>query len=406
MSAHAGLARPARVATVMTAAVWLLAIGAPVLLAVVISRAPIEGDDAWAIPTYTAVVATWSVVGALIATRQPRNRIGWLILGVGLATTISLLGQSWALLSLASFGGTLPGTTLGAWLAWLFLSALAVALLFVPLLFPDGAPPSARWRPVMFLATGAIVTQALGTVLLPGPIEDLGGFQNPTGVPALASGAVVMIDVGGLLLLLCLPFSVLAPITRFRRGSAIERHQLKWFGSASGLAALGLAGATTLPQPLGVLCWMAMSVAVGLVPVAIAVAILRYRLFDIDRLISRTVAYAIVTVVLALTFVATNVALQAVLAGLTGSSTLVTAAATLVVAALFQPLRRRVQRAVDRRFDRARVDGELVAERLAAAIRDQVDLERLRGAVVGAVDDAVAPAGSAVWLRAMSGRHT
>ena len=398
--------RTRSIPTLMRAGVWSLAIGAPVLLAVVISRAPIVGDDAWAIPTYTAVVTTWSVVGALIATRQPRNRIGWLILGVGLATTISLLGQSWALLSLASFGGTLPGTTLGAWLTWLFLSALAVALLFVPLLFPDGAPPSPRWRPVLFLATGAIVIQALGTVMMPGPIGDLEGFQNPTGIPGLASIALGMIDVGGLLLLLCLPFSVLAPIRRFRRGSAIERQQLKWFGSVSGLAGLGLLGATTLPQPLGVMSWMAMTVAIGLVPVAIAAAILRYRLFDIDRLISRTVAYAIVTAVLALTFVGTNVALQAVLADLTGSSTLITAAATLMVAALFQPLRRRVQRAVDRRFDRDRVDAELVAERLAGEIRDQVDLDRLRGAIVGAVEDAVAPAGSGVWLRSMSGRRT
>ena len=386
--------------------VWLAAVGAPLLLAVVISTAPIDGPDAWAIPTYTAVVASWCLVGAVIATRQPRHRMGWLILGVGLATTISLLGQSWALLSLRAFGGSLPGTMIGAWLTWLFLSGLAVALLFVPLLFPDGALPSARWRPVMLLAAAAVVTQALGTIVLPGPVSDMGEFLNPTGVPGLADVGQVMIDVGGLALLLCLPFSVLAPIVRFRRGSAVERQQLKWFGSASGLAALGILGATTLPQPLGVLSWMAMTVAIGLVPVAIAVAILRYRLFDIDRLISRTVAYAIVTAVLALTFVVTNVALQAVLADLTGSSTLVTAAATLVVAALFQPLRRQVQRTVDRRFDRARVDAEVVAERLAAEIRDQVDLDRLRGAVVGAVEDAVAPAGSGVWLRSMSGRRT
>jgi hypothetical protein len=389
----------ARAGTGLRSIVWLLAVGAPLLLAVVISQAPTDGQDAWAIPTYTAVVASWCLVGAIIATRQPRNRMGWLILGVGLATTISLLGQAWSLLSLSTFGGTLPATMIGAWLTWLFLSALAVALLFVPLLFPDGAPPSRRWRPVMLLAAGAIGTQALGTIVMPGTVSDLDGFQNPTGVPQLAAVAQVMIDVGGLALLLCLPFSVLAPIVRFRRGSAVERQQLKWFGSASGLAALSLLGATTLPQPLGLMSWMAMTVAIGLVPVAIAVAILRYRLFDIDRLVSRTVAYAIVTVVLALTFVVTNIALQSALADLTGSSTLVTAAATLLVAALFQPLRRRVQRVVDRRFDRARVDAEVVTERLAADIRDQVDLDRLRSVVVAAVDDSVAPAGSALWLR-------
>ena len=225
-------------------------------------------------------------------------------------------------------------------------------------------------------------------------------------MPALASVAQTLIDVGAMAQLLCLPLCVLASIVRFRRGSAVERQQLKWFGSALGLAALGLFGAATVPPPFAVPSWMMMTVALALVPVAIAVAILRYRLFEIDRLVSRTVAYAIMTVVLALTFVVTNVALQAVLADLTGSSTLVTAAATLVVAAMFQPLRRRVQRAVDRRFDRTRVDAEMVAEQLAAEIRDQVDLERLRAAVGGAAAAAVAPAGSGVWLRSMSRRRT
>ena len=276
----------------------------------------------------------------------------------------------------------------------------------MPLLFPDGSPPSPRWRPVVVLAAGAVASQALGTILLPGPVSDLGQFQNPTGVPALASVAQTLIDVGAMAQLLCLPLCVLAAIVRFRRGSTVERQQLKWFGSASGLAALGLFGAATLPPPFAVPSWMMMTVALALVPIAIAVAILRYRLFDIDRFVSRTLAYAIVTAVLALTFVVTNVALQAVLADLTGSSTLITAAATLVVAALFQPLRRRVQHAVDRRFDRTRVDAEVVVERLAAEIRDQVDLDRLRGAVAGAVEDAVAPAGSGVWLRSMSGPRT
>ena len=390
---------PARAGTALRSVVWPIAVGAPLLLAVVITRVSAVGDDAWAIPAYTAVVASWCLVGAVIATSRPRNRMGWLILGIGLATTISLLGQSWSLLSLTFFGGTLPGTTIGAWVTWLFLSALAVALLFVPLLFPDGSPPSPRWRPVVVLAAGAVATQALGTILLPGPVSDLGQFQNPTGVPALASVAQTLIDVGGMAQLLCLPLCVLAAIVRFRRGSTVERQQLKWFGSASGLAALGLFGAATLPPPFAVPSWMMMTVALALVPIAIAVAILRYRLFDIDRFVSRTLGYAIVTAVLALTFVVTNLSLQAVLADLTGSSTLITAAATLVVAALFQPLRRRVQHAVDRRFDRTRVNAELVVDGLAAQVRDQVDIDRLRVAVVAAADDAVAPAGSGLWLR-------
>ncbi len=166
------------------------------------------------------------------------------------------------------------------------------------------------------MASGAIGAQALGTILLPGPIPDMGRVQNPTGVPALASIAQTLIEAGSIALLACLPFSVLAPVVRFRRGRAVERQQLKWFGSASGLAAICLFVAATVPPPFAVPSWMVMTVAVGFVPVVIAVAILRYRLFEIDRLISRTVAYAIVTAVLALTFVVTNVALQAILADL------------------------------------------------------------------------------------------
>jgi hypothetical protein len=382
--------------------VLTLAIGAPLGLVVldvaVVLVAP-GLPDAWAIPAYTAAVATWSLVGALVITRRPEHRMGWLILGVGVAVATSLIGQGWATVSLVKFGGALPGTALGGWLGWMFLSGLAAALLFVPLLFPDGTAPSSRWRLVGITAVVAIAMQAVGTILLPGSSGSLRGFVNPTGVPALGPLAAMAVDLGGLLLLVCLPLCMLAPVVRFRRGSVVERQQLKWFGAAMVLAGLGLIGATTLPQPFGQACWIVMTLAVCLVPVAIAVAILRYRLFDIDRLISRTLAYAVITAMLAATFVVTNVALQALLAGVTGSSALVTALATLVVAGLFQPVRHRIQGAVDRRFDRHGLDAERVIAAFARRARDEVDVERLRSSVVGTAHEAVAPADAGLWLR-------
>ncbi|HKF85039.1 MAG TPA: hypothetical protein VKB30_04575, partial [Candidatus Limnocylindrales bacterium] len=342
---------PERLRPPLSTAVWTLAVGGPVVLALLVSTTPVPGPDAWAIPAYTLVVSTWCVVGALIATGRPGNRVGWLILCVGLATATSLIGQAWAVVSATSYDRTLPGTLAGLWLSWLFLPALAAALLFTPLLFPDGSPPTRRWWLVGLLAAVGIGAQSLGTILLPGPLESFAEVTNPTGVEGMEMIARGLVDIGGTLTLATLPLSILAAVVRFRRGTPVERQQLKWFGSSISLAAFGLLGGALLPQPLGLASWMGMTVALGLVPVSIAVAILRYRLYEIDRIISRTLAYAAVTALLAAAFVVTNLALQAVLAGATGSSTLTTAAATLVVAGLFQPVRRRVQAIVDRRFN-------------------------------------------------------
>ena len=214
--------------------------------------------------------------------------------------------------------------------------------------------------------------------------------------------ARLLLDVSGIVLLPCLPLAALAAALRFRRGTPTERQQLKWFGSPMALAALGLAGAATLPQPIGIACYVGMTVALGFVPVAIGIAILRYRLYDIDRLIGRTLAYAAITAILAAAFVATNLTVQALLAGVTGGATFTTAVSTLVVAGLFQPLRRRVQAPIDRRFNRAQVDAERVVEAFANLARDQVDLDMLNAAVVGAIDEAVAPSRASIWLRANS----
>ena len=204
------------------------------------------------------------------------------------------------------------------------------ALIVPPLLFPDGRLLSRRWAIVLVLGLAAAVGLALGAIVKPGLLDSgVYAIENPTGIPGLEGVARLLLDVSGIILLPCLPLAALAAALRFRRGSPIERQQLKWFGSPMALAALCLAGAATLPQPIGIACYVAMTVALGFVPVAIGIAILRYRLYEIDRLIGRT-----------------------------------------------------------------------LVEAFANRARDQVDLDMLNAAVVGAVDEAVAPSRTGIWLRA------
>jgi hypothetical protein len=224
-------------------------------------------------------------------------------------------------------------------------------------------------------------------------IPGLKAIEPLVGVLELVVLISVVVSCGG---------AVAAVWSRFRHGDTVQRQQVKWLVANVGLAGailpVSLLTTEVAPDLSNVLSSVAI-LAMFALPLVIAIAVLRYRLYEIDRIVGRTVAYAIVSGVLALVFVVTNLALQALFAGVTGSSTLITAMSTLVVATLFQPLRGRVQRLVDRRFNRGRVDAERVVGSLAAQVRDQVDLDRLRVAVVASADDAVAPAGAGLWLR-------
>lgn len=383
----------------VTLGLWAAALFSPSLLAAAVAGHPLVGDDAWAIPAYLFLTMSWCLVGAFLATRLPWNTVGWVVLGVGIATGLSLFGQVWASVSTLAGAGDDPMVPVAGILGILFNTAIGLAISMLPLLFPDGTLPSRRWRPVAIAATLGIVIVTLSLAIRPGPIEGVRSVPNPIGIEALGGLSQTVGDIANAMFLLCLPLCVLAPIVRYRRGSAVERQQLKWFGSAVALAAIGIGLASVLPGRLAIAAFMLFTVALGCMPIAIAIAVLRYRLFEIDRIVGRTVAYAIITAILAAAFIATNLGLQALLADVTGSSTLVTAAATLVVAALFQPLRRRVQRVVDARFNRSRIDGERLTDRFAGTVRDQVDLDHLRHAVTAIVDEAVAPAGATVWLR-------
>jgi hypothetical protein len=389
------LARPA--ATL----VWLLALGVPAGMLALIVAGPTPEQDAWAIPLYSGIVATWGLMGALLVTRRPDNRVGWVLLAVGLGIGLALLGQLWAFLSIAS-EGALPGAGAGAILGLLFNPAFFLVML-VPLLFPDGRLMSRRWAVVAAILLFSAVATFIGSVIKPGPLEGMPDFDNPLGMPALGGLAQALIDIGGIGAFICIPAGILAAVLRYRRGTLVERKQLKWFGSVLVLAFSMFFAATLLPQPYGQWAWIVASASIGLVPVAIGIAILRYRLYEIDRIVSRTIGWALVTGLLVAVFAGTIVGLQALLAPLTNNNTLAVAGSTLVAAALFQPLRRRVQRAVDRRFNRARVDAQRAIDAFGAHLRDDVDLAALHGRLIAAADATVQPNGAGLWIRGAEG---
>jgi len=337
---------------------------------------------------FGAVVAAFSLMGALLIRRVPENRIGALLLATGTAQTASI-----AVLTYAGLGGSaVPAWPVAAIAATFgdaaYIAPWVIALIGVPLVFPDGRLPSRRFRWVVWVTGAGMVSLLLGAPasMIPG-LADLGPV-----VSALALVANVF-GLGG---------AVAAVWVRFRRGDPVQRQQVKWLLAVAGVATIAFPSALAFGSSesfVALAFWLVAFLAYLALPVAIGIAVLRYRLYEIDRIISRTIGYAVVTVTLAVTFGGAILLFQAVLAPLTGGNTLAVAASTLVAAALFQPLRRRVQAVVDRRFNRARYDAERTVTAFTTQLRDEVDLRNLSGDVLQVVAQTVAPAAVALWLR-------
>ncbi len=384
--------------TIVAGLTWVVAIGIPAVTLLVSLALPSLVDDAWAIAMYGLIVASWGLTGAFLITRVPENRVGWLLWVTATGLGLSLAGQAWAVLSIAVYDASLPGTVAGASLGLLFLPSLFLVVL-LPMLFPNGHFLSRRWAIIggLTLLASAVLLFALS--VSPGPLEGMPDVVNPLGSPALSGLAEALVGLVNLYMPVALLLGIAAAILRYRRGSALERRQLKWFGAVLVLAFSAFFAATFLGQ----LAWIVASLSLGLLPIAIGIAVLRYRLYEIDRLISRTIGWAVVTVVLVGAFALLVLGSSAALEPLTGGNTLAVAASTLVVAALFTPLRGRVQRAVDRRFDRARYDGERLLAAFGLRIRDEVDLDIIRADVLSTVDQAVRPSSVGLWLREREG---
>lgn len=349
-----------------------------------------------------ALGATYGAVGWLIATRQPRNAIGWVFLLIGASQGIDSFASLAAVQGLLVAPGSVPFATEWAWLAsWGWAPGFTALVTYSLLLFPDGKLPSPRWRPVAWLAALTMLLLTLPPAAVTWTYRGLGlvnGTPDVAGDPLLDLGEQLQ-TIGILLIPVVAAASIASMVVHFRRSHGTERQQLKWFTYAAipEIAFIVASGFVTWPPLVGIAA--AIFIA-PLLPIAAAIAIQRYRLYDIDRIVSRTVAYTVVTGLLATIFVGSILLLQNVLQPFTkGGGTVAIAASTLAVFALFQPLRRRVQHAVDRRFDRARIDAERTTEAFAERLRADLDIDSVAEDLARTTSAAVAPTSLGIWIR-------
>jgi hypothetical protein len=390
-----------RTRVVLAWALWLVTFGccaAGLLVTLAIYRPLTLGVLAEGALYAFFFVLGFATVGLVLALRRPGNPIGWLYGAAGLAWAYTIPLAPWVdqllrehrplpllaqlHVALSEFG---------------WAPAIGLGVTLPALLLPNGHLRSRRWRLVVVTSVTGFVLATVGGALSPGPIEEA-GIDNPLGLAGPAGDvASVLTIVGVLLHWWSLPPAAVCVILRFRSSRGVERQQMRWVAAGAAGAVAGLLLA--LPSGLGIAPNFVSHIifpALLCPPVAIGVAVLRYRLYDLDRVISRTLTYGLLTVLLGLGYAGVVLGLGRLLPD---SSSLVVAAATLAAAGLFQPLRRRVQALVDRRFNRRRYDAARTVEAFAARLRDQVDLDALSAELLAVVDQTMQPVGASLWLR-------
>ena len=353
------------------------------------------------------------IVGALIASGRPRNPIGWILLADGLL---------WMLVSVTDFYGVyglaLPGSVpfplvMAGLNNWLWVPAVGLFGTYLLLLFPDGRLPSRRWRLLAWLSGAVIVLASMGVMLAPGPLQELGGVHNPFGVEG-----VPWVGDAGTAVLLMLPLCMLASasslVIRYRGSGGEVREQIKWIAFAASVVVIVylLAVVTSFVVPsvtwfaeasplwLNILEYAAL-VSLTVVPIAVGFAVSKYRLYDIDVVVNRTLVYGSLTALLALVYLGGVTAAQAIFRTLTDQQEqpqLAIVISTLIIAALFNPLRRRIQSFIDRRFYRSKYDAAKTLEAFSAKLRDETDLDALSNDLVGVIKETMQPAHVSLWL--------
>src|SRR5215212_5464913 len=332
------------------------------------------------------------IVGAFIAPGRPENPIGWILLADGLL---------WMLVSVTDFYGVyglaLPGSVsfplvMAGLNNWLWVPAVGLFGTYLLLLFPDGRLPSRRWRLLAWLSGAVIVLASMGVMLAPGPLQELGGVHNPFGVEGVPwvgdAGTAVL-----LILPLCMLASATSLVTRYRRSRGEVRQQIKWIAFAASVVVIVYLLAVVASFVVPSVTWFAAAsplwlnileyaalVSLTAVPIAVGFAVSKYRLYDIDVVINRTLVYGSLTALLVLVYLGGVVVLQAIFSTLTGQQEqpqLAIVISTLIIAALFNPLRRRIQSFIDRRFDRGKYDAAKTLEAFSAKLRDETDLDAL-----------------------------
>ena len=405
IEAHGGTA----IDTARKAAAWS-ALGATAMLAVAhVVLAIIEPEatgigpgrpntDPGGVPlaAIDAVAMTaFGAMGALVVSRHSRNPVGWLLVLIGLSFGALTVGNDVYYRVLLTTGDAKGIGAYAGWLCnWMWLPLIVPAFTILPLLFPTGRPLSPRWRAVVWTAVVAGVVTFAGTAFVPGPLDSYPAALNPLGID---SPAVVIVGWVGFGVLVPTAFASIASlVVRFRRSRGVERQQLKWIALAAGLLPVAFSGSGLAGSSAE---WPILLAGLLFLAGAVAIAMLRYRLYDIDVVINRTLVYGALTATLAATYLGSVLLLQLILSVITAGSGLAVAASTLAVAALFRPLRTRIQATVDRRFYRRKYDAAHTLERFGAHLRDEVDLDAIGGELRVVVAETMQPTHVTLWLR-------
>ena len=392
-----------RVAWALFGAAQALVLASLVLL-VAGWNAPIP--DSWGFRSFTvipAVVFSWTGM-AIVAYR--RNLVGWILLVTGGLSAAQEFASEYAIYGVLARPGSLLRPDLGAWIeSWIWVSFLALAAVYVPLVFPNGRLLSPRWW-VLAVATGVVVaTMSFGLAFSAGPLNNAPFVENPFGLVRFfeltPSGTQATANSGFYAVyaafFACAVAAAASVVVRYRRARGVERQQIKWLAYGTAVVAVAvIVGGFFQEHKAGQYFLIA---ALHVIPLSVGVAVLRYRLYDIDLLINRTLVYGSLSAALAATYVLLVVIAQSALRPLTGGSEIAVAASTLATLALVQPLRRRIQGAVDRRFYRSRYDAARTLDAFTTHLRDEVDLDALRGDLLDVIGNTVSPAHAGVWLR-------
>jgi hypothetical protein len=378
------------------------------------ARVPEVWDVNLTVANFSGVVIflAFPIVGALIASRRPRNPIGWLLLADGLLWMLINMTDYYGIYGVAQPGSVPFPLAVAALNEWLWVPAVGMFGTYLLLLFPDGRLPSRRWRPLAWLSGAVILLLSATLALAPGSLENFGEGRNPFGLeghPWLADAALAILP----LFPLCIFASAVSLIMRYRRSGGETRQQIKWVALAAAfmgalyLAMMGFGFAMTFfaedPYAGGVApSWLenVMLLSFAGVPISVGFAVLKYRLYDIEIIINRALVYGSLTILLAGTYLGSVVSLQYAFRSITGGdSQLAVVASTLAIAALFNPLRRRIQHFMDRRFYRRKYDARKTLEDFSANLRNETNLENLNGDLVGVVRETVQPERVSLWLR-------
>jgi hypothetical protein len=391
-----------------------LTVLALLLLALNLAHPHTHTFDSWLDSTLNAVF--FSTMGAIVASRRSENLVGWLLGLYGLAQSISHFSGQYAIYALLAQPDSLPAGEAMAWVSsWLLFIIIGFSVFFI-LLFPTGGLPSRRWRWVTWLTVAFVLVGVILGAFSSGPVEGLGPIRNPLGIEGFSNVYnSILFTMVPTFLLVAAASSV---FMRLRRAKGVERQQIKWFAYAAAATVIGLFLAYVIPTMIDTPLWFeragyAVLIAViPSLPISIGIAILRYRLYDIDIIINRTLVYGSLTAILAGVYFGSVTATQALFSILTDQQELpqvVVVTSTLLIAALFNPLRQRIQSFIDRRFYRRKYDARKTLEAFSAKLRDVTDLNALSDDLVGVVRETMQPAHVTLWLRpekALKGTQT